>query len=277
MKLYKKGIACFFAFAIMLTFFMGNSDTIYAKEIKTSDTYNKYITVEGKNMRIVMYGNMNENGVNFADMTKTTLVMLPALGVPSPHLYFKPLAQSLEQDFNIVIVEPFGYGLSDLAETDRTVSNINREINAALEILGIRECVLLTHSISGVYGLEFTQTYPEKVKGFIAIDNTVYDKELADAMAMEKEYMLKGIDEFQKLRKSFSSIEEFQLELERNPEQYGAVLPEITGYTYSESDKSEYIKAYSLSSNETIRNEVNNMDQNLLSIKGKKFPTLCQF
>ena len=107
MKLYKKGIACFFAFAIMLTFFMGNSDTIYAKEIKTSDTYNKYITVEGKNMRIVMYGNMNENGVNFADMTKTTLVMLPALGVPSPHLYFKPLAQSLEQDFNIVIVEPF--------------------------------------------------------------------------------------------------------------------------------------------------------------------------
>lgn len=53
MKLYKKGIACFFAFAIMLTFFMGNSDTIYAKEIKTSDTYNKYITVEGKNMRIV--------------------------------------------------------------------------------------------------------------------------------------------------------------------------------------------------------------------------------
>lgn len=124
-----------------------------------------------------------------------------------------------------------------------------------------------------LYGLEFTQTYPEKVKGFIAIDNTVYDKELADAMAMEKEYMLKGIDEFQKLRKSFSSIEEFQLELERNPEQYGAVLPEITGYTYSESDKSEYIKAYSLSSNETIRNEVNNMDQNLLSIKGKKFPT----
>ena len=46
MKLYKKGIACFFAFAIMLTFFMGNSDTIYAKEIKTSDTYNKYITVK---------------------------------------------------------------------------------------------------------------------------------------------------------------------------------------------------------------------------------------
>ena len=143
MKLYKKGIACFFAFAIMLVFFMGNSDTIYAEEIKTSDLYNKYITVEGKNMRIVMYGNMNENGTNFADMTKTTLVMLPALGVPSPHLYFKPLAQSLEQDFNIVIVEPFGYGLSDLAETDRTVSNINREINAALEILGIRECVLL--------------------------------------------------------------------------------------------------------------------------------------
>ena len=273
MKLYKKGIACFFAFAIMLTFFMGNSDTIYAKEIKTSDTYNKYITVEGKNMRIVMYGNMNENGVNFADMTKTTLVMLPALGVPSPHLYFKPLAQSLEQDFNIVIVEPFGYGLSDVAATDRTVDNINSELNAALDTMGIKQCVLLVHSISGVYGLNFVQNYPEKVKGFIAVDNTVYDEELAEAMEMEKKYMLQGIDEFQKIKNSFSSLEEFQMALKTDPDKYGAALPQVSGYTYTESDREEYIQAYSLSSNDTIRNEVNGMDQSLLSIKNKKFPS----
>ena len=273
MRRYKNRISRIVTVVMLFVFLIGNSNMVHAME-KTQVGYaSKYITVKGNDMHLALYGKLDASGETFADEGKTTLVMMPALGVPSPHIYFKPLAQSLDESFNIVIVEPFGYGLSDLAETDRTVSNINREINAALEILGIRECVLLTHSISGVYGLEFTQTYPEKVKGFIAIDNTVYDKELADAMAMEKEYMLKGIDEFQKLRKSFSSIEEFQLELERNPEQYGAVLPEITGYTYSESDKSEYIKAYSLSSNETIRNEVNNMDQNLLSIKGKKFPT----
>ena len=86
---------------------------------------------------------------------------------------------------------------------NRTVDNINSELNAALDTMGIEQCVLLVHSISGVYGLNFVQNYPEKVKGFIAVDNTVYDEELAEAMEMEKKYMLQGIDEFQKIKNSF--------------------------------------------------------------------------
>lgn len=108
-----------------------------------------------------------------------------------------------------------------------------------------------------------------KVKGFIAVDNTVYDEELAEAMEMEKKYMLQGIDEFQKIKNSFSSLEEFQMALKTDPDKYGAALPQVSGYTYTESDREEYIQAYSLSSNDTIRNEVNGMDQSLLSIKNK--------
>ena len=146
-------------------------------------------------------------------------------------------------------------------------------MNAALDTMGIKQCVLLVHSISGVYGLNFVQNYPEKVKGFIAVDNTVYDEELAEAMEVEKKYMLQGIDEFQKIKNSFSSLEEFQTALKADPEKYGAALPQVSGYTYTETDREEYIQAYSLSSNDTIRNEVNGMDQSLLSIKNKKFPS----
>lgn len=142
-----------------------------------------------------------------------------------------------------------------------------------MEQVQIKQCVLLVHSISGVYGLNFVQNYPEKVKGFIAVDNTVYDEELAEAMEMEKKYMLQGIDEFQKIKNSFSSLEEFQMALKTDPDKYGAALPQVSGYTYTESDREEYIQAYSLSSNDTIRNEVNGMDQSLLSIKNKKFPS----
>ena len=116
----------------------------------------------------------------------------------------------------------------------------------------------------------FVQNYPEKVKGFIAVDNTVYDEELAEAMEMEKKYMLQGIDEFQKIKNSFSSLEEFQTALKTDPDKYGAALPQVSGYTYTESDREEYIQAYSLSNNDTIRSEVNGMDQSLLSIKNKK-------
>ena len=70
-----------------------------------------------------------------------------------------------------------------------------------------------------------------------------------------------------------SSLEEFQTALKTDPDKYGAALPQVSGYTYTESDGEEYIQAYSLSSNDTIRNEVNGMDQSLLSIKNKKFPS----
>ena len=60
---------------------------------------------------------------------------------------------------------------------------------------------------------------------------------------MEKKYMLQGIDEFQKIKNSFSSLEEFQMALKTDPDKYGAALPQVSGYTYTESDREEYIQA----------------------------------
>lgn len=267
---YQKIIAILAFFIIMVT-----SIPTYAKVNANNINYSsRYITVAGKEMRVALYGNLTQTGsdVSFTNKNKTTLVMLPALGVSSPHLYFKPLAQALDTDFNVVIMEPFGYGLSDLASTTRSVEHINNELNEALTVLDIDECVLLVHSISGVYGLDFVLNYSDKVKGFIAIDNTIYDDEMQNELAMEKEYMLKAIEEFNGIRNSFPSVQDFQLAMEKEPAKYGAALPEIVGYTYPESDMKEYIQAYSLGFNESIKNEINQMDQSLLTIKNKKFP-----
>lgn len=247
----------------------------YAKSnTNSTDTFSRYITVDGKEMHVVLYGDISQTdtGATFTNENKTTLVMLPALGVPSPHIYFKPLAQALDTDFNVVIIEPFGYGLSDLASTTRNVANINNELNKALEVLEIDECVLLVHSASGVYGLNFVFDHPEKVKGFISIDNTIYDDAMQEELAMEQEYMLEQAEAFDELRNSFSSVHDFELAIANDPETYGAALPDVNGYTYSESDIAEYIKAYSLSCNENIISEISQMDKSLLTIKGKQFP-----
>ena len=50
-------------------------------------------------MHIVLYGELDQNGVTFADPDKETLVMLPALAVPSPNIYFKPLAEALSSAY----------------------------------------------------------------------------------------------------------------------------------------------------------------------------------
>lgn len=238
-----------------------------------SSSASKFVTVDNKEMHLVLYGDLDQTGGAFADQSKETLVMLPALAVPSPNIYFKPLAEELDTEYNVVIIEPFGYGLSDMTETARTVENINSEVYDALEVLGIDTCTLLVHSISGVYGLNFVYAYPEKVNAFIAIDNTVYDEELSEALAMEQEYMLQAAEEFDQLRNTFDSIEEFEAAIASDPQKYGAELPEVIGYKYSEEDCEEYYEAFSRSSNLTIQNEIQNMDGELESIKGRKFPS----
>ena len=260
-----KRIACMII--IGLLFFNSHLILPVQAAVNESSSASKFITVDSKDMHIVLYGDLDQNGVTFADPSKETLVMLPALAVPSPNIYFKPLAEALSSVYNVVVIEPLGYGLSDMTESERTVDNINRELFDALESLGIDTCTLLTHSSAGVYGLNFLYSYPEKVNAFIAIDNTVYDKELSEVLAVEQDYMLQAAEEFDELRNTFVSIEEFEAAITADPSQYGAELPNVVGYTYTESDQEEYYQAFARSSNQTIQNEIQNMGDALESIE----------
>jgi len=101
-----------------------------------------------------------------------TIVLLPGLGMPSPVLFYKDIAESLSTDFKVVTIEPFGYGLSDQVSEERTVENIVSEIRTCLQKLGIKQYYLMGHSIGGLYSLVFDDKYPEEVLGFIGLDNT---------------------------------------------------------------------------------------------------------
>lgn len=262
-------IVCMLIIAIILL----NGNLPVQAATNESCSISKFITVDNKEMHVVLYGELDQNSGTFADQSKEILVMLPALAVPSPNIYFKPLAEALSSAYNVVVIEPFGYGLSDMTYSARTVDNVNRELYDALEILDIDTCTLLVHSISGIYGLNFLYAYPEKVNAFIAIDNTVYDDELSEVLIMEQEYMLQAAEEFDELRNTFGNTEEFETAIAVDPAQYGAELPEVVGYTYSESDMEEYYEAYANSSNQTIQNEILNTVESLESIKGVSFPS----
>ena len=88
-----KRIVCMAITALILR----NSNLTLSVQADTneSSSASKFVTVDNKEMHIVLYGDLDQNGVVFADQSKETLVMLPALAVPSPHIYFKPLAEEL--------------------------------------------------------------------------------------------------------------------------------------------------------------------------------------
>lgn len=125
-------------------------------------SYGQKVDVDGKKMNVVVSGQGAQ-----------TIVLLPGFGTASPALDFAPLTEKLDANYRTVVVEPFGYGLSDQTDRPRTSANIVTEVHDALGQLGIHRYVLMGHSIAGIYGLEYAHTYPDEVSAFVGIDSSV--------------------------------------------------------------------------------------------------------
>ena len=120
------------------------------------------------------YGKLVEisNGkicIDVQDTGQKIVVLLTGAGSPSPVLEMAPLSEKLSGDFTVVTIEYFGYGLSDIVKSNRTIENICEEIHAVLQQLGYTRYVLMAHSISGIYGLYYTNIYPNEVQSFVGI------------------------------------------------------------------------------------------------------------
>jgi pimeloyl-ACP methyl ester carboxylesterase len=124
--------------------------------------YGKFIEISGGKICVDVRGTGSK-----------VVVLLTGAGSPSPVLEMAPLAEKLKDNFTVVTIEYFGYGLSDIVKSDRTIENICEEIHAVLQQLGYTRYVLMAHSISGIYGLYYANIYPNEVQSFVGIDSSV--------------------------------------------------------------------------------------------------------
>lgn len=131
-------------------------------EQKRLEHYGQRVSVDGKRMNVFMQGEGKE-----------TIVILPGFGTASPALDFKPLISELSPHYKVVVVEPFGYGLSEQTDKVRSSANITHEIHSALQNLGIKRYTLMAHSISGLYSLDYVNRYADEVQAFIGLDHSV--------------------------------------------------------------------------------------------------------
>lgn len=99
-----------------------------------------------------------------------TIVLLSGFGTPAPAVDFAPLIRELDA-FDVIVVEGFGYGYSDLDVPDRSIENITSELNTVLAKLHVDEPVILVgHSVGGLYARYYANTYPDQVSAVIGID-----------------------------------------------------------------------------------------------------------
>ncbi len=121
----------------------------------------KLVTINNHNLHIYSNNNNCEN----------TIVFLAGSATVAPVYDFKILYEKLSNNFNIVVIEKFGYGYSDIVDTacdiDSLVS-INREAIQKANIIG--PYILVPHSMSGLEAIRWKQKYPNEIKAIIGID-----------------------------------------------------------------------------------------------------------
>lgn len=99
-----------------------------------------------------------------------TMVLLSGYGTPAPAIDFAPLVRELDA-FDVIVIEGFGYGYSDMDVTGRSIENITSEIHEVLAKLNVTSPVLLVgHSVGGLYTHYYANAHPGEVSAIIGID-----------------------------------------------------------------------------------------------------------
>ena len=133
------------------------------KEAELRSPLGQMVEVDGHNMSVYIEGT--------GDMT---IVFMSGGGTCSPILDFKSLYSLLSDQYQIAVVEKFGYGFSDVVDKSRDIDSILEDTRTALKEAGLTApYVLCPHSMSGLEALYWAQKYPDEVSAIIGLDMAV--------------------------------------------------------------------------------------------------------
>lgn len=224
---------------------------------KVKDAYGQSVEVADKNMVVDIKGEEN----------KTTIILLPGWGSPSPVLEFLPLAEQLSEEFKVVTIEPFGYGLSDVAGMERNIDTIVEELHECVKELGCNQYYLMAHSLSGLYSLYWANAYPQEVQGFIGIDSSVPKQSDEEPFPISM-IALNKLSAYLQRAKNVTGMT--RLQSVGHPEK--AIYADLA-YGYSEKELEVYrILSMDCMYNKDVMNELNHMEETLETVRDVKFP-----
>jgi N-formylmaleamate deformylase len=117
-------------------------------------------------------GDTSVNGVRF-HFTRTGGNKPPVVlahGFSDSGLCWTPVAQALEADYDLVMVDARGHGFSDAPETGYTLAEMARDLQGVIVDLGLRRPAIMGHSMGGGITLALASLYPD-VPGAIILED----------------------------------------------------------------------------------------------------------
>jgi pimeloyl-ACP methyl ester carboxylesterase len=187
------------------------------------------------------------------------IVLLSGLGTAAPALDFAPLIRELG-DFNVVVVEGFGYGYSDMSAGERTNKNISTEVHEVLGKLNFAQpYVLAGHSIAGFYMLDYANRYPTEVSAVVGIDPTVPAAKSGPVDVQAGGVSLERILSFTGVVRDIAALAP------------GLVEPEGNAFTAEERERMRLMMSWNLG-NPAVADETARIGNNASDLRGVGYP-----
>ena len=156
------GIAALVVIGLVLVSTVANL-LLEQREKATVAPYGERVAVSGGSLNVVRGGTGQGQPI----------ILLSGLGTAAPGLDFAPLMRELK-GFEVIVVEGFGYGYSDMEASARTNEHISNELHEVLAKLQVRQPYILAgHSIAGFYLLDYANRYRSEVSAVVGIDATI--------------------------------------------------------------------------------------------------------
>ena len=177
------------------------------------------------------------------------------------------MAEELSEDFRVITIEPFGYGLSDSVGTEREIGVVVEELHECTQKLGCDQYYLMPHSLSGLYSLYWANAYPQEVQGFIGIDPSVPKQSDEEPLPISMVTLNKLVAYFQKATNVLGITRLCSIARPEN-----AIYAD-TSYPYSERELEVFrILSMDFAYGKDIMNEIKHMEDNLESVRNMTFP-----
>ena len=107
--------------------------------------------------------------INIVDVNKLTLVFLP--GLTADHRLFEKQLEYFEEKYNVFVWDAPGHGVSWPFVLNFDIMDKAGWLNEILEKENITTPILVGQSMGGYVAQAYAQLFPEKIKGFVAIDS----------------------------------------------------------------------------------------------------------
>ncbi len=96
-------------------------------------------------------------------------------GFCETHFVWHTLIDDLQENFQVITLDLPGFGNSPILEEGFSIDDVAWAVKEKLDELGVKQCIMIGHSLGGYVTMSFVRQFPDQVDGFCLFNSTVFE------------------------------------------------------------------------------------------------------